>query len=305
MKKILLGQGVLEVPEIALGCMRINALDEKNAAVLVETALANGINFFDHADVYAGGEAEKKFTAACRLAGIPREKLILQTKCGICRDYYDFSKQHILESVNGSLRRLQTDYVDILLLHRPDTLMEPDEIAEAFQTLRQAGKVRFFGVSNQNPGQIALLRQSVREPIVANQLQLSITESGMIDAGINVNMSNNPGIDRDGGILEYCRLNGITIQPWSPFQYGFFAGVFIDSPLYPALNKKLDELAGKYSITKSAVAIAWLLRHPARMQPIVGTTKPQRLAEISKASGIMLTREEWYEVYRSSGKELP
>ena len=306
MKKIAIGQEAYQVPEIGLGCMRISSLDDREAEALIQTAMENEVNFFDHADIYAGGEAEACFARAVKKAKIPRDRMILQDKCGIRPGVsFDFSREHILRSVDDSLGRLQTDYLDILLLHRPDTLMEPEEVAEAFRMLKQSGKVRRFGVSNQNPGQIALLNRYLADPILINQLQLSLASCGMIDAGLNVNMSIDPGIDRDGGILEYCRLNGITIQAWSPFQYGFFSGVFIDSPLYPKLNEKLEEVAQKYHVSKTTMAIAWILRHPARIQPIVGTTNKQRLAEICQASDVRLTREEWYALYMAAGKKLP
>lgn len=306
MKHLQIGNGKISAPEIALGCMRISALEKKAGEALIRTSLELGVNFFDHADIYAGGEAESFFADAVGMNPSVREKMILQTKCGIrpgcC---FDLSKRHILASVDGSLKRLKTDYVDILLLHRPDTLMEPEEVAEAFRALKEAGKVNVFGVSNQNPGQIALLNRYCDDAMVINQLQMSITECGMIDAGLNVNMSNSPGVNRDGGILEYCRLEQITIQAWSPFQYGFFEGVFIGSEKYPELNRVLRELAGQYGVTDSAVAIAWILRHPAKIQPIVGTTNERRLRDICKASDVPLTREEWYRIYLAAGKKLP
>ena len=240
------------------------------------------------------------------LKGASREKMIIQTKCaihpGIC---YDFSKKYILESVEGSLKRLQTDYIDILLLHRPDTLMEPEEVAAAFAELKKSGKVRHFGVSNQNPGQIALLNKYCDNQIEIDQLQFSLTNCGMIDAGLNVNMSNQEGVNRDGGILEYCRIHDITIQAWSPFQYGMFEGTFLNKEKFPKLNKKIDEMADKYKVTNSAIAIAWILRHPANIQPIVGTTNQQRLKDIFAASDIALTREDWYALYMAAGKQLP
>lgn len=306
MKQIAIGNSGLQVPEIGLGCMRINGLNQTDAEALVRTAMELGVNFFDHADIYGGGEAESHFADSVHMNPALREKMILQTKCairpGVC---YDFSKEHILNSVDGSLKRLKTDYVDILLLHRPDALMEPEEVAEAFRILKESGKVKYFGVSNQNPYQIELLNQYCGNQILINQLQLSITNCGMIDAGINVNTSRDAGINRDGSVLDYCRLKGITIQAWSPFQYGFFEGVFLGSDRYPELNQKLDEIAAKYGVTNSAVAIAWILRHPAKIQPIVGTTNRQRLTDICKASEFTLTREEWYEIYLSAGKQLP
>lgn len=306
MKSILMKNANLQAPQIIMGCMRINSLEKRQVAELIETALDNGVNFFDHADIYAKGECESIFSDAIQMNATKREKMIIQSKCSIRPGVaFDFSKEHILNSVDGILNRLKTEYLDILLLHRPDTLMEPEQVAEAFNILKQQGKVRHFGVSNQNPGQIELLSKYCDQPIVANQLQLSITNCGMIDAGLNVNMENNLTINRDGGILEYCRLKDITIQAWSPFQYGFFEGVFIGSDKYPELNKKLDELAQKYNVTPSAIAVAWISRHPANMQTIAGTTNKQRFIDICKSSEISLTRDEWYALYMSAGKILP
>jgi predicted oxidoreductase len=305
MKKILLGNSDLQVPVVGLGCMRMDRLSLKEAEQMVHTCLEQGVNFFDHADIYGGGESETRFTQAIHMNDDVREKVILQSKCGIRKGMFDFSKEHILSSVDGILKRLHTDYLDVLLLHRPDALMEPEEVAEALNELEASGKVKHFGVSNQNPMQIELLRKYVKQPFVANQLQLSITNATMISAGINVNMENDSAINRDGGILDYCRLKDITIQPWSPFQYGYFEGVFIGSDKYPELNQKLDEIAEKYQVTSTAIAIAWILRHPAHMQPIVGTMNPSRMIEICKASDVVLTREEWYEIYRAAGNQLP
>ena len=305
MKTIRIGNSEINASEISLGCMRISKTTNQEISNLIHTALDEGINFFDHADVYGGGKSEQKFSEALDMSPRLREKLFLQTKCGIRQNYYDFSKEHILEAVDGSLKRLRTDYVDVLLLHRPDTLVEPEEVAEAFTSLQASRKVRYFGVSNHNPMQIELLRKYVKQPIIINQLQLSITNTGMIDAGINVNMKIDPSINRDGSILDYCRLNDITIQPWSPFQYGFFDGVFLDNNEFPELNQKINALAGAKNVTNNAIAIAWILRHPARMQPIVGTTNPSRLKDICKASDVSLTRQEWYEIYEAAGNKLP
>ena len=304
MKTIALGKSGLQVPAIALGCMRLTALDEQGAQRYVRTALDLGANFFDHADIYGGGACEELFGKA--IAGIPREKLIIQSKCGIVPGKrYDFSKEYILNAVDGILRRLGVEYLDTLLLHRPDALMDPVEVAEAFATLKAAGKVNHFGVSNQNPYQMALLQKYLPMPIVANQLQLSVTNCTMITQGMEVNMATPGAVGRDGGVLDYCRLNDITIQPWSPFQYGFFEGVFIGSDKYPELNKKLDELAEKYGVSATTIAVAWLLRHPAQFQPIIGTMNLTRLADCVKACDIQLTRQEWYDIYLSAGNMLP
>ncbi|MDG0794952.1 aldo/keto reductase [Cohnella ginsengisoli] len=305
MRTIQLGTSSLEVPVIAVGCMRINSLEKAEAERFVQTSLEAGANFFDHADIYGGGACEEIFADAIHMNDDIREKIVLQSKCGIRKGAFDFSKDHILNSVDGILKRLKTDYLDILLLHRPDALVEPEEVAEAFDKLESAGKVRHFGVSNQKPMQIELLKKHVKQPLVANQLQLSITNANMISNGINVNMENESAIDRDGSILDYCRLNDITVQPWSPFQYGFFKGVFLDNEEFPELNAKIDEVAKKYEVSNTTIAIAWLLRHPARMQPVTGTMNVARLLDCVKAGDIHLTREEWYEIYRAAGNILP
>lgn len=305
MRTMKLGNSSLEVPVVAVGCMRINSLDKAGAEHFVQTALEEGANFFDHADIYGGGECEEIFADAIHMNDDIREKILLQSKCGIRNGMFDFSKEHILSSVDGILSRLKTDYLDTLLLHRPDALVEPEEVAEAFDLLESSGKVRHFGVSNQNPMQIELLKKYVKQPLIANQLQLSITNSTMISSGINVNIENDAAVNRDGSILDYCRLHDITIQPWSPFQYGFFEGVFLGSDKFPELNQKIDEIAEKYSVSNTTMAIAWLLRHPAQMQPVIGTMNIERLKDCCKAADIRITREEWYEIYRAAGNILP
>jgi predicted oxidoreductase len=305
MRTIQLGTSTLEVPVVAIGCMRIKSLDTVEAERFIRASMERGANFFDHADIYGGGVCEEKFAEAVQMNAVIREKMILQSKCGIRKGMFDFSKEHILASVDGILNRLRTDYLDILLLHRPDALVEPEEVAEAFDLLESSGKVRHFGVSNQNPMQIQLLKKSVKQPLVANQLQLSITNATMISSGINVNMENASAVNRDGSILDYCRLNDITVQPWSPFQHGFFGGVFLGSDKFPELNQKIDELAAKYEVNNTTIALAWLLRHPARMQPVTGTMNLERLKDCCKASNITLTRQEWYEIYRAAGNVLP
>ncbi|SEC46752.1 aldo/keto reductase [Paenibacillus sp. GP183] len=305
MRTIKLGTSTLEVPVVAVGCMRINSLDKTGAEQFIQAALEEGANFFDHADIYGGGACEEIFADAIQMNSNNREKLILQSKCGIRKGMFDFSKEHILESVDGILKRLKTEYLDILLLHRPDTLIEPEEVAEAFDILESSGKVRHFGVSNQTPMQIQLLKKSVKQTIVANQLQLSITNATMISHGFNVNMENEAAVSRDESVLDFCRLNDITIQPWSPFQYGFFEGVFLGNDKFPELNKKIDEIAEKYEVSNTTIAIAWLLRHPAQMQPVTGTMNIKRIQDCCKASDIYLTREEWYGIYRAAGNVLP
>jgi predicted oxidoreductase len=305
MKTIHVPNANLDVSEISLGCMRISEMSDAEISHLINTAMEGGITFFDHADIYGGGQSEARFAEALGMNPTLRETMHIQSKCGIRKGMFDFSKEHILAAVDGSLKRLQTDYLDVLLLHRPDALVEPEEVAEAFTILESSGKVRHFGVSNQNPMQIELLKKFVTQPLVFNQLQLSITNTGMIDAGINVNMEIDQSIDRDGSILDYCRLHDITVQPWSPFQFGFFEGVFLDNPKFPELNAKIDQLAAAYGVANTAIAIAWLLRHPAKMQPIIGTTNADRVHDICKASDVTLSRQEWYEIYLAAGNKLP
>jgi len=291
MKYIKISNTDMNASEISLGCMRIASMSAQEISTLIHTALDEGINFFDHADVYADGKCEEKFSEALGMNASLREKMILQTKVGIRKGSFDFSKEHILNAVDGSLKRFRTDHLDVVLLHRPDALVEPEEVAEAFTILENSGKVKYFGVSNQNPMQIELLTKFVKQKIHFNQFQLSITNTGMIDAGINVNMQIDRSVNRDGGILDYCRLKEIIIQPWSPFQYGFFEGVFLDNPKFPELNQKVDAIAADKGVTNTAIAIAWLLRHPARMQPILGTTNPQRVKDACQASGITVVSD--------------
>ncbi|MCZ2260511.1 aldo/keto reductase [Sporosarcina sp. G11-34] len=305
MKKIKLGKSDLAVSNISLGCMRMGELSKSEAANVIHNAMELGIDFFDHADIYAAGRSEEIFADAIDMNPAIREKMYIQTKAGIRKGYFDFSKEHILTSVDASLKSLKTDYIDVFLLHRPDALAEPEEVAEAFAELKASGKVRHFGVSNHNPMQIELLKRYVEQDLITNQLQFSITHTGMIDAGILANTKQVNAVDRDGSILDYSRLNDMTIQAWSPFQYGTFEGVFIDHEKFPEVNAKLLEISEKYGVNKSTIAVAWILRHPAKIQTVVGTMNTERLTNIAKASNIMLTREEWYEIYRAAGNVLP
>ncbi|MDO4332749.1 MAG: aldo/keto reductase [Eubacteriales bacterium] len=306
MKQIPLGKSGLQVPAIAVGCMRIKDISLKDAERFLDEALSMGCNFFDHADIYGGGECESFFADAVHMSPAVRGKIILQSKCGIVPGVmYDFSKEHILSSVDGILSRLKTDYLDVLALHRPDALMDPEEVAEAFDLLQASGKVRHFGVSNQKSSQMQLLQKYIKQPLVVDQLQFSVTNSSVIQSGMEVNMTTDGAVDRDDSVLDYCRLNDITIQTWSPFQYGFFEGTFLNNEKFPALNQVMDELASKYGVTNTTIAAAWILRHPAKMQLIAGTTKVSRLSEICRAADITLTREEWYRLYLAAGHMLP
>ncbi|OPH46676.1 aldo/keto reductase [Paenibacillus ferrarius] len=305
MKQLALGKSDLTTSEISLGCMRIAEMEPSEVAQLIGAALDAGINLFDHADIYGNGRSEEVFAKAVGKLPIAREEIVIQSKCGIRKGYYDFSKEYIVSSVEGILHRLNTDYLDVLILHRPDTLMEPEEVAEAFDQLHHSGKVRHFGVSNHHSMQIELLNRYLNQKLIVNQLQFGLAFSGMVDAGLNVNMSNDASMNRDGSILEYCRVKDMTIQTWSSLQYGFFEGTFLNSDLYPELNKILSRLAEEKSVTSAAVAIAWVLRHPARMQPVLGTTNAKRVAEMAKASEITLSKQEWYELYLAAGNKLP
>lgn len=305
MKTMKLGKTDLTVPVIGLGCMRLAGAEKKQAEEFFATALEQGLNFFDHADIYGRGKCEEVFAELMK--NTPREKLILQSKCGIVPGkMFDFSKEHILKSVDGILSRLGTDYLDMLLLHRPDALMEPEEVGEAFDILKASGKVLNFGVSNEDPYTMELLQRGLNVPIAVNQLQLSITNANMIAQPMNTNIADKKDPDLDNGVLNYCRLNNVTIQAWSPFQYGMFEGTFLgNTEKFPVLNAKLDELAEKYGVTNTAIALAWILRHPAKIQPIVGTINPKRVVDCAKAADITLSREEWYEIYRAAGYRLP
>ncbi|WP_336626312.1 MULTISPECIES: aldo/keto reductase [unclassified Microbacterium] len=311
MRTIPLGPTGRLVPNVVLGVMRIAGKTDDEIRTLVASARDAGIDFFDHADVYGGRlhECEERFAGALRLSPSERDSVVLQTKTGIVPSgpYFDFSYEHIVASVHRSLRALQTDYLDVLMLHRPDALVEPDEVARAFDELEGAGKVRAFGVSNHTPRQIDLLRASVRQPIVANQLQLSITHAPVIAQGIAANMVGvDQSIDLDGGgVVDYCRLNDITIQAWSPFQAGFFTGVFLGSPEYAELNAVIDRLAAQYDVPSIAIATAWITRHPAVIQVVLGTTTPERVADAARGSDIPLTRAEWYELFRAAGHRVP
>lgn len=308
MKMINVVNGPQNASAIILGCMRMPALSVEQAAVMIRTAAEEGVNFFDHATCYGGGEAETRFGDAFPLTGLKREDIYIQSKCGLYFDRKEFSwsKADILDSADGILRRLKTDYLDALLLHRPDLLFDPEEVAEAFDELHRAGKVRHFGVSNVTPGQLELLKKYVKQPLVFNQLQFSLEQSQLIDNGLYLNnLTTERSVVRDNGVLDYCRLHDITIQAWSPLQFGMFKGCFVDHPDFPELNKVLGEIGEKYGVSKTAVAIAWILRHPAKMQAIAGTMNPDHLRDICAAAGVALTHQEWYQLYLASGKFLP
>ncbi|MED3879597.1 aldo/keto reductase [Priestia megaterium] len=301
----------LHVSNLIMGNMRLTELSLPEAEKLIRTAMEEEINFFDHADIYGPdyvGQCEEYFANAIQMTPSLREKMVIQSKCGInsAENYYDFSKKHIIDSVNGSLERLKTDYLDLLLLHRPDPLMDPEEVAEAFNELQSSGKVRHFGVSNHNPAQIQLLEKYINQKLVVNQVQFSIAHTPIIDSGISLNMGIDQAVNRDSSVLEYCRLNDITLQAWSPFQNGFFEGPFLgDKEKFGKLNEVIDSIASKYSVTNTAIAVAWITTHPANIQVVLGTTNIQRMKDASKGSEIKLTRQEWYEIYKAAGNMVP
>ncbi|AZH79293.1 aldo/keto reductase [Microbacterium sp. Y-01] len=303
--------GSTTAPAVVAGMMRIDDKDDAHIRSLYEAARASGIDFFDHADIYGGSmhHCEERFADALQLSASERDEIVLQTKCGIvpAQGMFDFSYDHIVGQVEGSLRALRTDRLDVLLLHRPDILVEPQEVARAFDDLEAAGKVRAFGVSNHTPRQIDLLRTTVRQPLVANQLQLSLTHAPILAQPVAANMAaHEQSVVRDGGgIVEYCRINGITIQAWSPFQDGFSHGVFLGNPAYAELNEVIDRLAAAHDVTPLAIATAWITRHPAGMQVVLGTTTPQRVRDAAAGADLELSRPEWYELFRVAGHLLP
>ena len=306
MKQRYIGETNWQTSAVALGIMRMNSLSPEQAAKAIDTAYDSGINYIDSADIYGGGDSEKVFGQALKQSSVKREDLFIQSKGGIVPGKrYDFSKKHLIDAVDGCLERLGVDYLDSFLLHRPDPLMEPDEVAEAFDELQTSGKVRHFGVSNFNPEQFMFLQENLDQRLLINQLQFSIMHSGMIDFGLHTNMTDTRSINHDGGLLEFSRRMGVTLQAWSPFQYGTFAGTFINNDKFPKLNKKLQELADKYGVSKNAIAAAWILRHPADIQVIIGTMNPEHIADSAKGGDIDLTKQEWYDIYFAAGNDLP
>ena len=308
MRYITLGQDDKELSEIVLGMMRIEDKSVKEVEELVETALSVGINAFDLADIYGRGRCEELLGLVLKNRPDLREKMWIQSKCGIRIEeftYFDFSKDYIIKSVDGILQRLKIDHLDSLLLHRPDALMESDQVAEAFDLLYKQGKVRDFGVSNQNPMMMELLKKDVKQPLAVNQLQLSAAFTPGFESGFHVNMEDSQAAMRDGSIFEYCKLHDVVIQAWSVLQFGYFKGNFVGNEKFQALNQVLDRLAIKYGVTPSTIAISWILRYPAKMQAVVGTTNPKHLIEASQATNFSLTRKEWYEIYLAAGNDLP
>jgi predicted oxidoreductase len=305
MKHIRIANTDLTSSAVIMGCMRIHSLSLTEIDRLIKTAIDQGINFFDHADIYGQGVCETLFSQAIGMNSTIREKIILQSKCSIRNGFYDASKEHILESVNGILERLRTDYLDVLLLHRPDALIEPEEVAEAFEVLHTSGKVKYFGVSNHHPLQIELLKKHIQYPLVINQLQYSVVHTPLIDEGMAVNMLTGQAVDRTGYLMDYSRLNEMTIQAWSPFQKGFFEGPFFLDSKYEELNKALTDYGKTCDLDVTGAAVAWITRHPANIQVILGTTRPERLLKACKGSDVPMTRQEWYAIYKAAGNMIP
>lgn len=296
----------LKIPYIGLGCMRMAGKDVNEVEKLLQGAVEMGINFFDHADIYADGEAEIVFGKALKQSGILRKDIIIQSKCGIQPGVgYDLSKNYILSSVDGILKRLNIERLDILLLHRPDALWEIEEICEAFDILYNSGKVQYFGVSNQSSFQMDLLQSELHQKLIISQMQFSVAHCAMIHDGLNVNVPNEAVQSNDGGLMQYCKKKSILMQAWSPLQYGFFEGSFINSPKYPELNNVLDKIAWDKEVSKTAVALAWILRNVTMIQPIVGTMQLSHLEEAAQAAEISLSKEEWYAIYCAAGNRLP
>lgn len=289
---------------LIMGCMRISQMTQMELETWINTALEQGINIFDHADIYGQGVCEEKFGDVLKKSPKLRDSLILQSKCGIRDGFYDLSGDYVIKSVDGILKRLKTDHLDVLLLHRPDTLADAQELGRGLENLQDQGKVRHFGVSNMNAMQIEWLQSNTRVILGIDQLQLSLAHTPMLDQGLYANMYVSEAADRTGSILEYCRMKNISIQAWSILQYGIFEGTFLENPSYEALNTALEDIAQKYGISKMGAAIAWILRHPAHIRPVLGSTNIQRIREAAQAVKVTLTKEEWYKLYCAAGHTL-
>jgi predicted oxidoreductase len=320
MKTYRLGASDLNVSCIGYGCMLIGgSWDDapltdpvrKTAVHSVKTALEAGIDFFDHADIYCNGKSEEAFAGLWKDSPHLRQQIYLQTKCGIRfgppLHRFDFSYEHIVSSVEGSLRRLQTDYIDVLLLHRPDPLVEPEEVARAFDELSRSGKVRWFGVSNHTAAQMELLRNFLNQPIVVNQVEFNLIHTHLLDEGIVFNQ-NSSRPTRNEGVMEYCRLHNITLQAWGPLAAGRLTGRPRpgDREHVQEAAKLVMQMAAEKGVSPEAILIAWILRHPARIQPLPGTTNPARIRAAAEAEQVHLTREEWYSLFLAGrGEKLP
>lgn len=306
MKQIKMGPSTLDIPAMALGIMRMSEKTVDEATQAIQAAYNHGINFIDSADIYGNSKSEEIFGQAFKKSGISRDKMFIQSKTGIIPSKrYDFSKDHIINSVDGILSRMRIDYLDSLVLHRPDALMDPVEVAEAFDQLQASGKVRFFGVSNFNPSEINLLKSAVTQPLMFDQLQFGLMHTNMINSNIHTNMTDERSLNHDGQVLNYLQEHHITLQAWSPFQYGFIEGSFIDNPDFAGINTELQNIADKYHVGKNAIAVSWILRHPAQIQVIIGTMNPEHIIDSAAGADIELTQQEWYNLYLAAGNDLP
>ncbi|WP_026909329.1 aldo/keto reductase [Paucisalibacillus globulus] len=310
---------------LVLGCMGFGGgwdqatyikEDILKAEKAIDAALSNGITMFDHADIYTIGKAEKVFGEILKSRPELRKDIVLQSKCGIRfaddknPGRYDFSKNYILDSVDGILKRLNTEYLDILLLHRPDPLMEPEEVAEAFETLKKTGKVNHFGVSNMSASQIQFLNAYCSEPMIVNQLNMSLKHIDWLEQGILVNQQEGTGVNFPDGTMEYCRLADVQIQAWAPLANGIYSGRTIENPSESELAtiELVKKLALEKETSTEAIVLGWLMRHPAMIQPVIGTTNPERIQKCQDAirQAELMTREEWYSLYTASrGARLP
>lgn len=324
MKTIPLHRRGIPVSPLVLGCMGlgggwnrnpITAENIKQAHEAIESALSIGINLFDHADIYTYGKAERVFGEVLREQPHLRENMFIQSKCGIrfkensgVPGRYDFSEEHIRRSVDGILERLGVEYIDFLLLHRPDPLMDPEEVAKTIHDLKSSGKVRWFGVSNMSAGQIRLLQSYCEEPFLINQLEMSLAKMGWLETGVLVNHGEAAENIFPEGTLEYCRLENIQLQAWAPLAQGVFSGNSLDKQResIKLTAKLVQEMAEQKQTTPEAIVLSWLMTHPAGIQPVIGTVNPDRIQACADAGKITLTREEWYTLYVSSrGRALP
>nr|WP_208607144.1 aldo/keto reductase [Paenibacillus typhae] len=324
MKTLPLNARGIPASRIALGCMGLGggwdhepltAENIRQGHDAVEAALSIGINFFDHADIYTRGKAEKVFGQIFKDRPRLREEIIIQSKCGIrliepgdTSNTFDISGEHILRSVDGTLSRLGTEYLDILLLHRPDPLMDPEEIAEALRQLKKAGKVRHFGVSNMSASQIRLLQHYCDEPFIVNQLHMSLAQISWLDAMVSVNREPWKDITFPEGTVEYCRMENIQLQAWGPLAQGSFSGRSLEGQPENIVQTAalVSSLAEQKNTTPEAIVLSWLMTHPAAIQPVIGTVNPKRIAACAGADKVGLSRKEWYELYISSrGEKLP
>ncbi|MCP8970394.1 aldo/keto reductase [Ectobacillus ponti] len=325
MKQTPLQKRGIAADRIVLGCMGLGGTwdnsPETNEQVLeaeraIDAALESGIRMFDHADIYKMGKAEIVFGQALKNRPYIREQLVIQSKCGIrfaegeMPGRYDFSKEHILSSVDGILSRLGMEYLDILLLHRPDPLMEPEEVAEAFAKLKESGKVRHFGVSNMNASQIKLLQHYLPDPLVVNQLQMNLHHIGWLEEGVLVNQQAGTSFSFPESLLAHCQLENIQIQAWAPLAGGLYSGRELSGQPESVLQTKklVHRMAAEKETSAEAIVLGWLMRHPAMIQPVIGTTKPERIRSSVDAIRIaeQMTREEWYSLYVASrGRKMP